>query len=197
MKLYGERDLEFESGTKWEYSNYGFLLRGVLVEKVSGTSYYDFVDENIYKVAGMTDSGSEPVSVNVANRSQGYMRDRFEMVPNAPTLPWRRTAAGSGYTTAADLMKFADALMSNRLLKAETLAEATRPEFSTGNYGFGFQIGRPDEGRSYGHEGSASGMNAILRVYPESGQSVIVLSNLDSPSATRIGDWLDARMPLE
>jgi len=196
VKLYGERDLQFEPGTKWEYSNYGFLLLGVLIEKASGKSYYDFVAENIYKVAGMTDSGSEPESVAVANRSKGYMRDQFEMVSNQPSLPWRGTSAGGGYTTAADLMKFAGALMSNKLLKVETLAEATRPQFTTGDYGFGFQIGRPGEVRTYGHGGSASGMNGILRVYPESGQSVIVLCNLDSPSASRIGDWLHARMPL-
>src|SRR6266853_5017402 len=79
---------------------------------------------------------------------------------------------------------------------AETLAEATRPQFTTGAYGFGFQIGRPDEARTYVHGGVAPGMNGILRVYPESGQSVIVLCNLDSPSASRMGDWLHARMPL-
>jgi CubicO group peptidase (beta-lactamase class C family) len=169
VRLYGERDLQFEPGTKWAYSNYGFLLAGVLIEKVSGKSYYDFVAENIYKVAGMTDSASEPESVEVANRSKGYMREQFEMVSNEPTLPWRGTSAGGGYTTAADLMKFAGALMSNKLLKAETLAEATRPQFTTGDYGFGFQVGRPDEARSYGHGGGAPGMNGILRVYPESG----------------------------
>ena len=116
----------------------------------------------------VTDSGSEPESVKVANRSKGYMRDRFEIVSNEPTLPWRGTSAGGGYTTAADLMKFADALMSSKLLKAETLAEATRPQFTKGDYGFGFQVGRPGE-----------------------------LCNLDSPSASRIGDWLHVRMPLE
>src|SRR5580765_4503407 len=76
------------------------------------------------------------------------------------------------------------------------VAAATCPHFTTGAYGFGFQLGRPDEPRIYGHGGSAPGMNAILRVDPESGQSVIVLCNLDSPSASRIGDWLHARMPL-
>lgn len=196
VKLYGARDLQFEPGTKWEYSNYGFLLLGVLIEKVSGKSYYDYVAENIYKVAGMTDSGSEPQSVEVPNRSKGYMRDQFELVSNEPTLPWRGTSAGGGYTTAGDLMKFAGALMSNKLLKAETLAEATRAQFTTGDYGFGFQVGRPSEVRSYGHGGGAPGMNGILRVYPESGQAVVVLCNLDSPSASRMGDWLHARMPL-
>jgi CubicO group peptidase (beta-lactamase class C family) len=197
VKLYGKRDLQFEPGTKWEYSNYGFLLLGVMIEKVSGKSYYDFVAENIYKVAGMTNSGSEPESVEVANRSKGYMRDQFEMVSNEPTLPWRGTSAGGGYTTAADLMKFAGALMSNRLLKAETLAEATRPQCPRGDYGFGFQLDPPDQARTYGHGGAAPGMNSILRVYPELGQSVIVLCNLDSPSASHLGDWLHARMPLK
>jgi CubicO group peptidase (beta-lactamase class C family) len=196
VKLYGERDLKFEPGTQWDYSNYGFLLLGVLIEKVSGQSYYDFVAENIYQVAGMADSGSEPETVDVPNRSKGYMRDQFEIVSNEPTLPWRGTSAGGGYTTAADLVKFAGALMSNRLLKPETLSEATRPQFTTGAYGFGFQVGRPEETRTYGHGGGAPGMNSILRVYPESGQSVVVLCNLDSPSASRIGDWLHARMPL-
>jgi CubicO group peptidase (beta-lactamase class C family) len=196
VKLYGARDLQFEPGSKWEYSNYGFVLLGVLIEKISGKSYYDFVAENIYRTAGMTSSGSEPESVAVANRSKGYMRDRFDIVSNEPTLPWRGTSAGGGYTTAADLMKFASALMSNKLLKAGTLAEATRPQFTTGDYGFGFQVGPPDEVRTYGHGGGANGMNAILRVYPESGQSVIVLCNLDPPTASRIGDWLHARMPV-
>lgn len=197
VRLYGERDLQFEPGTKWEYSNYGFLLLGVIIEKVSGGSYYDYVAENIYKVAGMTHSGSEPESVEVPNRSKGYMRDQFEMVSNEPTLPWRGTSAGGGYTTAADLMAFAGALMSNKLLKAETLAEATRPQFIPGAYGFGFQLEGSGDSRTYGHGGAAPGMNAILHVYPESGQSVIVLCNLDSPSASRIGDWLHARIPLK
>ena len=89
VKLYGRRDLQFEPGTKWEYSNYGFLLLGVIIEKVSGKSDYDFVADNIYKVAGMTNSGSQPESVDVPNRSKGYLRDQFEMVSNEPTLPWR------------------------------------------------------------------------------------------------------------
>ena len=60
---------------------------------------------------------------------------------------------------------------------------------------FGFQLG-PERSATY-PRGGASGMNAILRVYPESGQSVIVLCNLDDPSASRMGDWIDARMPLK
>ncbi|MBI3791489.1 MAG: beta-lactamase family protein [Gemmatimonadetes bacterium] len=196
VTLYGARDLLFEPGTKWDYSNYGFVLLGVLIEKITGSSYYDYVAQHVFKVAGMTSTGSEPEDVAVPNRSKGYMRDQFAFVSNEPTLPWRGTSAGGGYTTAADLLKFAEALRSNRLLKAATLAEATRPQFATGDYGFGFQLDLALEPRAYGHSGAAPGMSAILRVYPASGYSVIVLGNLDSPSAARLGDWLHARMQL-
>jgi CubicO group peptidase (beta-lactamase class C family) len=95
VNLYGKRGLQFEPGARWDYSNYGFLLLGVIIEKISGKSYYDFVDENIYKVAGMTNSASEPESVEVPKCSKGYMRDRFDIVSNEPTLPWLHDRGGS------------------------------------------------------------------------------------------------------
>jgi hypothetical protein len=67
------------------------------------------------------------------------------MASNEATLPRGGTSAGGGYTTPVDLKDFAGALMSNKLFEAETLAEATRAQFITGAYGFGFQVGRPEE----------------------------------------------------
>src|SRR5271157_1473291 len=73
VKLYGNRGLGFSpSSGRWEYSNYGFILLGVVIAKVSGESYYDYVREHIYKPAGMTATGSEPESQQVADRSIGY-----------------------------------------------------------------------------------------------------------------------------
>ena len=60
MELYGERELEFEPGSQWAYSNYGFVLLGAVIEAVTGQSYYDYVREHIYEPAGMTASGSLP-----------------------------------------------------------------------------------------------------------------------------------------
>jgi hypothetical protein len=94
-------------------------------------------------------------------------------------------------------MKFAGALMSNKLLKASTFAQAIRPQSVNETYGFGFELGRPNDPRAFGHGGGAPGMNGFLRVYPDSRQVVIVLCNLDGPSASHIGDWLDARLPLK
>jgi len=69
VTLYGARGLEFEPGSRWQYSNYGFLLLGVIVERVSGQSYYDYVRDHIFKPAGMTGSGSEPEDVAVPGRA--------------------------------------------------------------------------------------------------------------------------------
>jgi CubicO group peptidase (beta-lactamase class C family) len=87
VKLYGQRDLQFEPGTQWEYSNYGFLLLGVMIEKLSGKSYYDYVAENIFKVAGMTASGSEPESANVPIEARATCGISSTIVSNEPTLP--------------------------------------------------------------------------------------------------------------
>ncbi len=72
VKLYGSRPLRFEPGTKYEYSNYGFLLLGLVIEKASGQPYYDYVRDHIYKPAGMTSTGSKPEDQPITNRSTGY-----------------------------------------------------------------------------------------------------------------------------
>src|SRR5690242_8813938 len=85
IKLYGDRGLNFEPGSRWEYSNYGFILLGRIIEKVSGMSYYDYVRDHNFKPAGMTGTGSEPEDQAVTNRSVGYTTMRPPGPPNAAT----------------------------------------------------------------------------------------------------------------
>ena len=194
VKLYGNRDLQFEPGSNWRYSNYGFLLLGVVVDAVSGKSYYDYVREHIFQPAGMTRTDSLSEEEMVADRSVGYMRREGKLVPNTETLPWRGTSAGGGYSTARDLERFARALLTGRLLKKETFAEAVKPHRN--QYGFGFGAGN-DGGRTFwGHGGGAPGMNGELRVYPDSSTVVVTLANLDPPAASRLADFIVARLPL-
>src|SRR5215203_7383251 len=120
VKLYGNRGPEFEPGSRWQYSNYGFLLLGVIIEKVSGQSYYDYARDHIFKPAGMIATASEPEDVLVTDRSVGYMRpDVTSWQPNTDTLPYRGTSAGGGYSTVEDLLKFATALQTHKLLNAQ------------------------------------------------------------------------------
>lgn len=194
LKLYGSRALEFEPGAEHRYSNYGFVLLGALIEKVTGMSYYDYVRSHIFQPAGMTSTDSLPESEKVVKRSTGYMREEGKWLPNTDTLPWRGTSAGGGYTTVGDLLKFAQALESGKLISKAMLAEATKPQSEDYGYGFGIQ----GEGalKSYGHGGGAPGMNGDLRVYPQLGYVLVSLANLDPPAAGRVLDFYELRMPV-
>ena len=142
VKLYGNRGLLFEPGSRWEYSNYGFILLGVLIEKVSGESYYAYVREHIYKPAGMTSTGSEPEDQVTADRSVGYtkMDGGTGWRPNTDTLPYRGTSAGGGYSTVEDQLKFANALEQGKLLNAHYTELLTTGKVNTpnGRYAYGF-----------------------------------------------------------
>lgn len=195
VKLYGARGLQFEPGSRWAYSNYGFLLLGVLIEKVCGRSYYDCVREQVFRPAGMKATDSLPEEQVVKKRAIGYMRGEGAWKPNTGTLPWRGTSAGGGYSTVGDLLRFAEALRKGRLLEAKLFREATDRQKPSPGYGYGFGVSDEEGIRRFGHGGGAPGMNGDLRVYPDSGYVVAVLSNLDPPSATRLADWLEQRLP--
>jgi CubicO group peptidase (beta-lactamase class C family) len=200
VSLFGKRGPAFEPGSRWVYSNYGMLLLGVVIERVSGQSYYDHVAEHIYKPAGMTRTGSEPESEAVPDRSIGYMRRPGApgWTPNTGTLPYRGTSAGGGYSTVGDLTKFADALMGHKLLNAEYTELLLKGKVDTGGgrmYAYGFEDGRKDGIGSVGHSGGAPGMNGDLRIYPQAGYVVAVLSNLDPPVAQQASTFIDVRLP--
>jgi CubicO group peptidase (beta-lactamase class C family) len=198
VELYGERDLEFEPGAQWAYSNYGFVLLGRVIESVAGQSYYDYVREHIYEPAGMTATGSLPEDRAVPDRSIGYMKET-EWVPNTDTLPYRGTSAGGGYSTVGDLARFADALLSHELLSPESTERLITGNVQTvpgSSYAYGFDDRRGADGNGWvGHGGGAPGMNGDLRIYPKSGYVVAVLANLDPPAAGRISEYLDPRLP--
>jgi CubicO group peptidase (beta-lactamase class C family) len=193
LKLYGSRGLTHEPGARFEYSNYGFVLLGALIEKVTGMSYYDYVRSHIFQPAGMTSTDSLAETEAVPNRSAGYMKEKGKWVPNTDTLPWRGTSAGGGYSTAGDLLRFAQALESGKLISKASLAAATTPVKEHYGYGFGIQGEGPL--RSFGHGGGAPGMNGELRIFPQLGYVVVSLSNLDPPAATRLVDFFALRMP--
>ena len=111
------------------------------------------------------------------------------------TLPWRGTAAGGGYTTARDLVKFATALQSGKLISAESLAAATRPQNIKGWYGYGFMVSGDGHDRQYGHEGGAPGMNGILNVRPAQGCTVVGLSNFDPSTMANVVNFVTRRLP--
>jgi D-alanyl-D-alanine carboxypeptidase len=199
VKLYEKRALQFEPGSKWEYSNYGFLLLGVVIEKVTGQSYYDYVRDHVFKPAGMNSTDSLPENESVAGRSVGYMKEKADApwAPNADTLPFRGTSAGGGYSTVEDFLRFANALESHKLLDAEHTKLLTTGKVDTprgSQYAYGFMAEQSGM-RCFGHGGGAPGMNGDLRICPESGYVIAVLANMDPPAAQRVADFLGNRLP--
>ena len=198
VTLFGNRAPDTSAEGRNAYANYGFILLGRIIEAVSGEDYYDYVQQHIFEPAGMTDTGSLPEDVAVANRSRGYTRGRDgTLADNASTLPYRGTAAGGGYTTAADLIRFADAIRSGRLLSNAMLAQATSPQRPDGWYGFGFWVEGQGPTRRWGHGGGAPGMNAAFRVYPELDAVVVALANLNPLAAGHQAEYYANRMALD
>jgi D-alanyl-D-alanine carboxypeptidase len=201
VELYGERSPEFEPGSTFAYSNYGFILLGRVIEEVTGQSYYDYVKKHIFEPAGMTRTGSLPERRPVPERSTGYTRPpgASNWAPNTGTLPYRGTSAGGGYSTVEDLARFADALLRDELLSSEAtelLVSGKVESWPGTRYAYGFEDARDADGNgSVGHGGGAPGMNGDLRIYPKSGYVVAVLANMDPPAAQQLSNYVGLRLP--
>ena len=200
LRLYGTRGLQFTPGTRRVYSNYGFILLGAVIERLGGTSYYDHIETRVLAPAGMTATGSAPEDSLVPGRSVGYTRQLVpgELVSNAPTLPYRGTPAGGGYSTVGDLARFAVTLREHRLLDPAHTALLLSGKVAVGtglSYAYGF-IDRVVGGRRFvGHGGGAPGMNGELAFEPNGGYVVVVLSNFDPPAAQQIAAFILNRLP--
>lgn len=200
VALYGRRDPEFTPGSRWSYSNYGFILLGRLIEQVSGQTYDDFVRDHIFRPADMTHTGAAPETFAFPGLSTGYTAGAVGLAPNTDTLPYRGTPAGGGYSTVGDIARFAEALAAHRLLDAAhtTMVMTGRVTIGPGNMDTGgFQDVTFDGQRWLGRAGGARGMNADLRIFPASQWTVVVLANLDPPAAELLANFITARLPLD
>jgi D-alanyl-D-alanine carboxypeptidase len=201
LRLYGSRGLRFAPGAQWEYSNYGFMLLGGLIERLTGTSYDDHVAAHVLAPAGMMATGSAPEESLVPARSVGYTRQLVPgaLVSNAGTLPYRGTPAGGGYSTVGDLARFAVALREHRLLDPAHTELLLRGKVETGSQGVQYAYGFFDRvvaGRRFvGHSGGALGMSGDLAFEPGGGYVVVVLSNFDPPAATELTGYILPRLP--
>ncbi len=181
MKLAEGEKLSFEPGTRWAYSNTGMLMLGKVIEKVTGQSYFDYIRENIYRPAGMTNSDSyelDKVNTNLAvGYEKEYADDGIHFSNNIFQHVMRGGPAGGGYSTVDDLFKFDVALRSGKLVGQEmvkTLLSA-KPELNSPDYGYGFQIDK--ELSIAGHGGGFPGISSNLDMFLSNGYTAAVMSN--------------------
>jgi CubicO group peptidase (beta-lactamase class C family) len=176
----------FEPGTQSLYSNTGMFLLGVIIGKVSGMDYFDYIRENIYKPAGMVNSDSFEMDRPVPNLAIGYVK---RYTPNGSF--WRNNIfdhvvkggpAGGGFSTVEDLLAFAQALRNNKLISKESveLLTSPKPEVNSPNYGYGFTISEKGGDRIVGHSGGFTGIRSDLSIFLKSGYTVAIMSNYTS-----------------
>jgi len=199
IALLGTRGLAFEPGSQWSYSNYGFALLGAVIDRASGRSYYDYVHDRVYVPAGMASTASEPEDQVRPNPAIGYTKraGSREWQRNETTLPNRGMAAGGGYTTVEDLLRFANAITGNRLLTPENTRLLTTGKVKSGGgmYAYGFVDTTVNGVRAIGHSGGAPGQTGDLLILPESGYVVAALANMDPPAAPRVSSFIASRLP--
>jgi len=185
----------FEPGNRFQYSNTGMFLLGVVIEKVAGRDYFDHIRKAIYEPAGMTNSDCYEMDVPIENLAIGYSPD-----PKSPA-GWRNNLythvikggpAGGGFSTVKDLHKFALALLAGKYVSPESLKTMWTDHLKA-NYGFGFTIDEGPAGKVVGHSGGFDGINSKLDIYLDSGYIVAVMSNVDmgaGPLARKLGQLL-------
>ena len=201
LQLFVNKPLRFEPGTDFSYSNGGFIVLGLIIEKVSGQNYYDYVRKHVYDVAGMKSSGSFAKDEKVPNLAVGYTRrdEDGKLTPNWDSLPWRGMSAGGGDSTVGDLLRFAEALRSHKLLNAELTETVITGKHQPGpnanrKYAYGFEENFISGHRIVGHGGGAPGMNGMLDVLMDNGYTVVVLANLDPPAAQSVASYISERL---
>ncbi len=190
LPMFVDQPLAFAPGTQRQYSNGSYIVLGEIIARVSGQDYYDYARDNIFAPAGMNDTDSYEADVPVANLAEGYTRnwDGAERTvgprrKNVYTRPARGSAAGGGYSTAPDLLRFTEALVGDKLLSPPyTDWILTGAEPQQGQAG---RTGAPSGG-GLGIAGGAPGINAALEFDVATGDTIIVMSNYDPPAAMEI-----------
>jgi CubicO group peptidase (beta-lactamase class C family) len=183
VERFRDKPLDFEPGTKFSYSNSGYVLLGYLIEKISGQSYEKFLQENIFTPLGMKDSGYDSNSSVIERRAAGY-----SLAPSGAsgalinagfinmTIPG---GAGALYSTTEDLLKWERGLFGGKVLSAASLQKMTTP--FKDDYAFGLVVSTKGR-KQIGHNGGIEGFNTAMAYYPDSKVVVAVLANVNGPS---------------
>lgn len=190
VDVFRDQPLQFAPGSNYRYSNSGYYLLGLIIERASGQTYADYVRDNIFARAGMSHSGYDDARTLQPNRAIGYVWAANTFAKAEILNMMLPFAAGSLYSTTEDMLRFDQALYGEQLLSRRSREEMFTPVLN--NYGYGWVL-RDIHGRSQiGHSGGISGYSAFLMRFPNERTTIIVLSNSDRTSATKVATNLAA-----
>lgn len=197
MDHFKDLPLLFVPGTSLSYSNSGYLLLGMILEKVTGTPYSQLIRQNLFNLAGMTSSGImgiDNASVTDGNFALGFLWDATasQWVDPPRMNPKILFGLGNVYSTVDDLYSFDQSLYSTRLLSENAKEAMFTPNF--GRYGYGFSFRTVDGHRTFFHEGNVGGFSNRLSRYPDDHVTIILLGNLRQGKITELNYAIAAKV---
>lgn len=195
VKKFGARAPQFAAGARWEYANYGFVLVGVIIERVTGMTYYEAVAKYVFAPAGMQHSSFPRYDEDVG--AIGYTRLRGRIEANNFILLYRGVAAGSAWSSTRDLLAFANAVQARKLLDDTHTKLFLTPQVRTRHgfrYGYGIGETTIDGVHCMGHNGGFPGANGELMIC-DNGYTIATLANFDPPAASKMAAYIARRLP--
>jgi CubicO group peptidase (beta-lactamase class C family) len=178
VERFRNQRLLFPPGTQSRYSNSGYILLGIVVERASGEPYGTFLQKNIFDPLGMRDTGVDNDAEILPSRASGY-RMEGGALRHADFIDMRIPfAAGDLYSTTYDLARWQEGLFGGKLLRPDSLKRMTTP--GKDDFGLGLMVKLEDGERLISHTGGIQGFVADLRYYPERHLFLVVVSNTES-----------------
>jgi CubicO group peptidase (beta-lactamase class C family) len=194
VALWKDEPLDFDPGSRWRYSNSGYYLLGMVIAKVSGNSYADFLRETFFEPLKLARTRYDSNGEVILNRAQGYRYVEGAFLNEEPIGMSQPGAAGGLISTAGDLVRWQIALVSGQVVKRESYEEMTLPFLLAGGgettYGFGLGLVPVAGHPCISHGGGINGFNSFLAHWPEAGLSVAAISNSEVLSSQRLAEEL-------
>ncbi len=191
LKIIKDTPLAFEPGKRWQYSNFGYVTLGIIIRKVSGKYYGDFLQERVFTPLGMTTARVINEADIIPNRAAGYVRVKGEVKNQSWVSPSINTTAdGSLYLTALDMLKWDDALSNGKLLSEKGYEAMWSPvKLNDGKeypYGFGWSVRKINDSRLIEHGGAWQGFKSFIAKFPDQKLTIILFANLENMDPTKL-----------
>jgi CubicO group peptidase (beta-lactamase class C family) len=175
IEMFASKALDFEPGTQWNYSNTGYYLLGMLIEKLSGKTYSEFLTENIFLPLGMLNTGVDDEKKIIPNKASGYYLNGNDLIHCNYINMNLTLSSGAMYSTVEDLLIWNQALNSDKLLSRGSIEKMNT--VYKNNYGYGVAIDMNGNRRVVHHSGGCEGFLAEIHRYVDDDFAVVVLSN--------------------
>jgi len=190
--MVGTQDLRFSPGTDYSYSNSGYALLALIIERISGQSFDGFLDARIFTPLEMDGTVAFTDGVNdVSNRAYGYTVDSSGVSFSDQSSTSAVLGDGGIYSSIRDLYKWDQALYGDALVSAEMMTKAWTPGLS--NYGFGWRIQTVNGHRRLSHTGSSRGFRTVIHRFPDAELTIVILTNRNGPAVADLAEQIAVR----